>query len=64
MISDLKNIPRDWEKIKFGDIAINITDRIDNPKDSGLDNYIGLEHLDTNISVILKIQVKEFIFLI
>jgi type I restriction enzyme, S subunit len=55
MISDLKNIPRDWEKIKFGDIAINITDRIDNPKDSGLDNYIGLEHLDTN-----EIRIKRY----
>jgi type I restriction enzyme S subunit len=48
MISELDKVPIGWEKVKFGDIAQNVTDRIDNPKESGLKDYIGLEHLDTD----------------
>lgn len=55
MISDLLNIPSGWEKVKFELIAKNITDRVDNPQESGLDNYIGLEHLDTD-----EIRIKRY----
>ena len=55
MISELSKVPLGWEKAKFGDIAQNITDRIDNPKESGLEDYIGLEHLDTD-----EIRIKRY----
>ena len=55
MISQLTKVPPGWEKVKFGDIAKNITDRIDNPKESNLENYIGLEHLDTD-----EIRIKRY----
>lgn len=46
MISQLAKVPSGWKKVKFGDIAENVTDRIDNPEDSGLEDYIGLKHLE------------------
>ena len=55
MISELTKVPLGWEKVKFGDIAKNITARIDNPKESGLEDYIGLEHLDTD-----EIRIKRY----
>lgn len=55
MISDLTKVPFGWEKVKFGDIAENVTDRIDNPKESSLKDYIGLEHLDTD-----EIRIKRY----
>lgn len=55
MISDLPNVPSGWEKVKFGQIAKIVTDRVDNPQESGLDNYIGLEHLDTD-----EIRIKRY----
>lgn len=55
MISDMPQVPSGWEKVKFGQIAKNITDRVDNPRESGLDNYIGLEHLDTD-----EIRIKRY----
>lgn len=55
MISELSKVPLGWKKVKFGDIAQNITDRIDNPKESGLKDYIGLEHLDTD-----EIRIKRY----
>jgi len=55
MISDLISTPPGWEKVRFGDIARNVTDRIDNPKESGLKDYIGLDHLDTD-----EIRIKRF----
>ena len=55
MISEIVKVPLGWEKVKFGDIAKNITNRIDNPKKSGLKDYIGLEHLDTD-----EIRIKRY----
>ena len=55
MISILKDIPPGWTKVKFGDIAQNVTERIDIPSDSGLEYYIGLEHLDTD-----QIRIKRY----
>lgn len=55
MISELTKVPFGWEKVKFGDIVKNITDRINNPKESNLKNYIGLEHLDTD-----EIRIKRY----
>lgn len=35
-----------WKTWRFDQIAINVNDRIDNPSESGLEHYVGLEHLD------------------
>lgn len=36
----------DWTRLRFGDIAELINDRVDDPKAAGVDRYVGLEHLD------------------
>jgi type I restriction enzyme S subunit len=38
----------DWKSVKFGAIAEQIIDRVDNPTDSELADYIGLEHIESN----------------
>lgn len=55
MISNLTEVPPNWIKVRFDEIAENITDRIDKPNESGLKYYIGLEHLDTD-----QIRIKRF----
>lgn len=35
-----------WQTVQFGDIAESITERVDDPSASGLEHYVGLEHLD------------------
>lgn len=47
--------PSNWIKVRFEQIVENVTDRIDKPSESGLDYYIGLEHLDTD-----QIRIKRF----
>ncbi|TFH43173.1 MAG: restriction endonuclease subunit S, partial [ANME-2 cluster archaeon] len=47
--------PPNWIKVRFDEIAENITDRIDKPNESGLEYYIGLEHIDTD-----QIRIKKF----
>ncbi len=37
-----------WTTVSFGEIAEQIIERIDNPKDSELVDYIGLEHIDSD----------------
>ena len=49
------NEPSDgWERVKFTEIVSRITERVDNPQASGLDRYIGLEHLDPDSTVIRR----------
>jgi len=36
-----------WQKITFNEICKNVSTRVDDPKNSGYDKYVGLEHLDT-----------------
>ena len=55
MNSNLQNMPPNWIKVRFDEIAENITDRIDKPNESGLEYYIGLEHLDTD-----QIRIERF----
>ncbi|MDQ1255013.1 MAG: type restriction enzyme subunit [Euryarchaeota archaeon] len=55
MTSNLKNIPPNWQKVRFDEIAEIVTDRIEKPTESGLSDYIGLEHLDTDC-----IRIKRF----
>ncbi|OCW93068.1 hypothetical protein [Alishewanella sp. HH-ZS] len=35
-----------WIKWKFSDLVHNVNEKV-TPKDSGLEHYIGLEHLDS-----------------
>lgn len=37
-----------WRRVKFGDMATHVTDRVDDPSDAGVDRYVGLEHLDAD----------------
>lgn len=39
-------LPDGWRLLPFREIAESITERIDDPASSGLDHYVGLEHLD------------------
>lgn len=36
-----------WSHVSFGDIATNVTERVDDPALAGVDHYVGLEHLDS-----------------
>ena len=42
-MSDLKP---GWQRVKFGELANCINDRVDDPSTAGVDRYVGLEHLD------------------
>jgi type I restriction enzyme, S subunit len=46
--------PSNWIEVRFEEIVQNITDRIDKPSESGLDYYVGLEHLNTDCIRIKK----------
>ena len=35
-----------WNPVAFGEIADNVTERVDRPAESGVDRYVGLEHLE------------------
>lgn len=41
-----KNLKPDWKVWRFDQIATNVNVRIDNPSESGMEYYVGLEHLD------------------
>ena len=36
-----------WKRVKFGELANCINDRVDDPSTAGVERYVGLEHLDT-----------------
>ncbi|OGZ05520.1 MAG: hypothetical protein A2845_05945 [Candidatus Lloydbacteria bacterium RIFCSPHIGHO2_01_FULL_49_22] len=50
----VKHNRSDWELAKFGDIAKNISERVD-PNSSDADIYVGLEHLDSD-----SIHIRRF----
>lgn len=39
-------LPAGWRMVRFGEMAMNISDRVDNPSEAGVKYYVGLEHLD------------------
>ena len=41
-----KQMKADWQTWRFEQIAANVNVRIDNPSESGMEHYVGLEHLD------------------
>lgn len=44
----MSEIPEGWRKARFGELAFHISDRVDDPKEAGVEVYVGLEHLDPN----------------
>lgn len=47
-MSDNKNLKPEWKVWRFDQMATNVNARIDNPSESGMEHYVGLEHLDTD----------------
>ena len=46
-MSDKGSLLREgWRTVHFGEMAHSITDRVDIPAESGVERYVGLEHLD------------------
>ncbi len=39
-------LPDGWRKARFGELALHISDRVDDPKAAGVGIYVGLEHLE------------------
>lgn len=35
-----------WRRVRFGELAYCINDRVDDPSTAGVERYVGLEHLD------------------
>jgi type I restriction enzyme S subunit len=47
-------IPENWIKVKFKQLAKEKSVRVDNPGESGYEKYVGLEHLDSGELVVKK----------
>ncbi|HRK69722.1 MAG TPA: restriction endonuclease subunit S, partial [Hyphomonas sp.] len=47
-MSDNKNLKPGWKTWRFEQMATNVNGRIANPSESGMEHYIGLEHLDSD----------------
>lgn len=47
-MSDNKKLKPGWKVWRFDQMATNINVRIDNPSESGMEHYVGLEHLDAD----------------
>lgn len=47
-MSDNKNLRNGWKSWRFDQMATNVNVRIDNPSESGMEHYVGLEHLDAD----------------
>jgi type I restriction enzyme S subunit len=47
-VSDNKNLKPGRKVWRFDQMATNVNVRIDNPSESGMEHYVGLEHLDAD----------------
>ena len=47
-MSDNKNLQPGWKVWRFDQMATNVNVRIENPSESGMEHYVGLEHLDAD----------------
>jgi restriction endonuclease S subunit len=43
-----------WKRIAFGDAIENITERVENPAEAGVERYVGLEHLDPGVMTVRR----------
>jgi type I restriction enzyme S subunit len=46
--------PLNWKKVRFGELANRKSERVNNPKESEYDRYVGLEHLDSGELVVKR----------
>lgn len=49
-----EKLPDGWRRVKFGEIASSVTERVDDPSKAGVDRYVGLEHLDPESTIIRR----------
>lgn len=47
-MSDNEDLKPGWKVWRFDQMATNVNVRIDNPSESGMEHYVGLEHLDAD----------------
>jgi len=47
-VSDNNKLKPGWKVWRFDQMATNVNVRIDNPSESGMEHYVGLEHLDAD----------------
>jgi type I restriction enzyme S subunit len=47
-VSDNNKLEPGWKVWRFDQMATNVNARIDNPSESGMEHYVGLEHLDAD----------------
>jgi restriction endonuclease S subunit len=47
-VSEVKSLRPGWKIWRFDQMATNVNVRIDKPSDSGMEHYVGLEHLDAD----------------
>lgn len=47
-MSDNRRLKPGWKVWRFDEMATNVNVRIDNPSESGMEHYVGLEHLDAD----------------
>lgn len=47
-MSDSNKLKPGWKVWRFDQMATNVNVRIDNPSESGMEHYVGLEHLDAD----------------
>lgn len=43
-----------WKRVAFGDVIDNVSKRVDNPSEAGVDRYVGLEHLDPGVMTVQR----------
>lgn len=43
-----KQLKPGWKVWRFDQLATNVNERVDNPSESGMEHYVGLEHLDSD----------------
>jgi restriction endonuclease S subunit len=46
--SSVDDLKPGWKVLRFEQMATNVNARIDNPSESGMEHYVGLEHLDAD----------------
>jgi type I restriction enzyme S subunit len=47
-VPDKKHLRQGWKIWRFDELATNVNVRIHNPSESGMEHYVGLEHLDAD----------------
>lgn len=43
-----------WKRVLFGDVIASVTERVNDPSQSGVERYVGLEHLDPGVMTVQR----------